>query len=228
MNLAADEYDAQKPRIAARAACVPITASGRAPRGRSELYAPRRVLLVGYVTDTEAPTQGSVSVPVGRPIALHIAGGDLLLDGRFNHWIPVAVMNDNPDLGVVQLLCDSTSPANDLASGSSDPQREAPDAQSGAARADLFRFDSKKVRPKGKHVFLVEGTLGTGEEEHGVEVVVHLPQGHSPFFFVTVPIDRKRFPELWSHIEDKVIAPIADQQEMRPLAWLRAPLLAAA
>ncbi len=172
------------------------------------------------MTDTHVQTQEANGTGLGaRPIGLHVSGADLLLEGRFNHWMPVAVMSDRPDVGVVQILFDSTSPANE---GARPPGQ------------DLFSFRAEEAKPVGERVFSAKGRLevegqGAAEDEDAeVEAIIQAPEGHSPFFFVTLSIDRTRFEPLWSAIEDRAVLSLGEQKEMRPSAWLRVPGLAAA
>jgi hypothetical protein len=152
-------------------------------------------------------------------IDLRIAGEGLLLEGRFGQWFPVALLaGRGGDPGAVQLLVDATSPANQQGG-----PRRAPGAD-----GDLFRLVAEEVRRVGPSAFAAKGTLQSDGGEHPVEVVVHSPEGHTPFVFLTVPLDRDRFDALWTTFEDLAATAGGEPRELRPQAWLRVPVLAAA
>jgi hypothetical protein len=152
------------------------------------------------------------------PIRLRIAGKQLLLEGRFHHWTPVAMVGLEGEPSVVQILFDGTSVS--------------PAAGQGASE-DLLSFTARTARKVGQGSYRVKGTLRVrGPREAGaaarVEALVQSPQAHSPFLFVTLPIDRAQHARLWESLGEVAANAVSNEPEMRPQAWLVAPKLAAA
>jgi hypothetical protein len=161
----------------------------------------------------DEPTRAPTPTPV-RPIRLHLAGDGLMLAGRFDHWMPVALMTASTDQpGVVQILFDATATARPRAT---------------AKRPDLFSFTSRKIRRVGDSSFAARGTLRLGSSSEKVEAVVQSPQGHTPFFFVTFPLDQEKHAALWSTLGDLAANSGGAEKEMRPQGWMQAPQLAVA
>lgn len=150
-------------------------------------------------------------------IQLGIAGADVLLKGRFHHWMPVALIQAKDDEGLAQVLFDVTS-TRPGSTGATD---------------SLFEFQAKTVKAAGPQTYKLGGQLKSktpeGIESGEIEAVLESPQGHTPFFAITFTIDRSKFARLWSAFEDRAAHAIAKgQSELRPWAWLREPELAAA
>lgn len=149
-----------------------------------------------------------------RPIRLHLAGDGLMLTGRFDHWIPVGLVSASAEQpGVVQILFDATATARPRAT---------------AKRPDLFSFTARKIRRVGDSSFAARGTLRLGPTSERVEAVVQSPQGHTPFFFMTFPLDQEKHAALWSELGDLAANASGSEKEMRPHGWLQAPQLAVA
>lgn len=148
--------------------------------------------------------------PRQRPIKLALSGANLLLSGRFEHWKPIALVSDDGETGVAQLLIDATSPRV---------------ARRGDA--DLFSFASKAVRSIGERSYAARGTFRAGGTSRGAELLVQSPDAHTAFFFLTVPVDRGKQPGLWDALTGAAHG-AAGELEMSPRAWLRPPVLAAA
>ena len=149
--------------------------------------------------------------PAERPIHLHIAGGDLLLNGRFSNWVPVAVERPDADGGSMQLLVDVTSMAGR------------------GKTTDAFSFTSRQVRSVAPLTYAAKGTLRAGRMERDLELVLQTPPSHTPFMMVTLGLPRDEFKALWRHVDRKLPRPNAkDESELRAIAWLREPTVAAA
>jgi hypothetical protein len=145
-------------------------------------------------------------------IRLAINGKELMLAGRFNHWVPVAVEGGGKDAeGAVQLFLDVTSLA-----GADENE-------------DLFSFTSTSVKRIGDLAFVVKGTMKQGEVERPVDAVVQTPLAHTPFVAITLPFEEEAFPEIWSDLAALVSARVdGESAQMHPAAWLKAPTLATA
>jgi hypothetical protein len=159
--------------------------------------------------DTTPTTTARARVAAPRLIDLAIHGSDLVIAGRFEHWVPVSLETGGAQ-GEAQVLFDVTSPG---------PANDA---------GDLFAFTSSDVRQLADGAYLARGSFRQGETEHSVEAVVQAPAGHSPFAAVTFRVDEAAFPEVWSALADRMAARPAADLEVRPRAWLLAPVLAAA
>jgi hypothetical protein len=148
----------------------------------------------------------------GRPrvIRLAINSKELMVAGRFDHWVPVA-MEGNGAEGAAQLFFDVTGMA-----------RRADDEE-------LFSFESTEVKRVGDLAFVARGTLRQGETERVVDAVVQTPMAHTPFLAITFPLDQAAFPEIWGDLAALVAGGRNDGAlQITPRAWLRVPALAAA
>jgi hypothetical protein len=145
-----------------------------------------------------------------QTIGLSIRGSELMVGGRFDHWVPVAAEGAGPDEGAVQIFFDVTGMAR-----SQDWQ-------------ELFSFDAGEVDRLGPFAYIAKGTMRKGELEHPMEAVIQTPPAHTPFVVVTFSIDRKRFPEIWDDLSAVVAARDDHSTQLHPRAWLRAPTLASA
>lgn len=145
-----------------------------------------------------------------QTIDLAIHGADLMVGGRFDHWVPVAAEGANPDEGAVQIFFDVTGMAR-----AQDPQ-------------ELFSFSASDVERLGPFAYIAKGTMRKGEEEQPMEAVIQTPPAHTPFVVVTFSIDRKKFPEVWEDLTAVVATRDDHNSQLHPRAWLRAPTLASA
>jgi hypothetical protein len=147
----------------------------------------------------------------GKPhvVRLAIRSKELMVAGRFDHWVPVA-MEGNGAEGAAQLFFDVTG----MTSRPED--------------AELFSFESTQVKRVGELAFVATGTLQQGDVERTVDAVVQTPMAHTPFLAITFPVDETVFPDVWSDLSDLVSALPDGNSQMGPRAWLRAPTLAAA
>ncbi len=141
-----------------------------------------------------------------RTLRLSIRGGALMLEGRFDHWVPLAVDDDS-----VQLCLDVTGMTRPA-----EPRAE-----------ELFSVTAHSVKQVGPLAYKATGTLRSGKSQKPVELVLQTPPAHTPFVVLTIPIDRARFPEVWDELVATVAARTNDAP-LHPRAWLRAPDLAAA
>jgi hypothetical protein len=141
-------------------------------------------------------------------IRLAITSKDLMVAGRFDHWLPVAMEGDGAE-GAAQIFFDVTGMARN-------PED-----------AELFSFESTKVKRLGDLAFVATGTLKVGEVERSVEAMVQTPLAHTPFVAITFPLDQAAFPEIWGDLS-ALVTGRADGTQMSPRAWLKAPTLAAA
>lgn len=155
--------------------------------------------------------------PVASPsagIELRIGGADLLLAGRFHHWMPVTLIHGKDDEGLAQVLFDVTS------------NRAAPKGRRPRA---LFEFHSTSVKSTGPQSYKLKGRIKSGIFSGDAEALLESPRGHTPFFAITFTIDRAKFSDLWNAFEERAATAIANgEEELRPWAWLREPQLAAA
>ncbi|HEY0710652.1 MAG TPA: hypothetical protein VGG33_27865 [Polyangia bacterium] len=156
-------------------------------------------------------------MPTPEAIELRVTGADLLLVGRFLHWMPVTLISGKDNEGMAQLLFDVTSNRT----------------VRGEPVASLFEFKTTSVKAVGPQAYRLKGTLkadtGAAIESGEIDAVLESPRDHTPFFAMTFTLDRTKFASLWTAFEDKAAVAIAKgQEELRPWAWLREPLLAAA
>ena len=155
-----------------------------------------------------------IPVAPDRPISLRVAGADLLLSGRFDHWRPVNVGGWEDGQASASLLFDATATSGDA------PTRRNP---------DLLSFASKAVEQVSEHSYRARGTLRADGAQRTVDAVIQTPSGHSPFFFLTLGLERQAFAGLWTELQVLANQPHEGESgEMRPRAWLRLPVLAAA
>ena len=146
-------------------------------------------------------------------IELRIGGADLLLAGRFHHWMPVTLINGKDDEGLAQVLFDVTS------------NRAAP----GRRPARSVRVSCDVGQEHGAAVVQLKGRIKAGIFSGRCRSVAGKPARHTPFFAITFTIDREKFADLWTAFEDRAATAIANgEEELRPWAWLREPQLAAA
>jgi hypothetical protein len=146
-----------------------------------------------------------------QAIGLAIAGSELMVNGRFDHWVPVAAEGAGVDEGAVQIFFDVTGMAR--------PQD----------RENLFAFDALEVDRLGPFVYLAKGTVTRGDVVEPMEVVVQTPPAHTPFLVVTFSIDRKKFPDVWEDLNASVATRDGGaSSQLHPRAWLRPPTLASA
>jgi hypothetical protein len=169
-----------------------------------------------------APANTNASLPAtatDAPISLRIAGADLLLRGRFEQWMPLVLAEGREGHGSAQILFDVTSNS-----------RRAPSRNKRAWDPDLFAFEASEVESLGKQSYRLKGKMTVGGESGEAEAVLQAPPAHTPFCVLLFNIDRTRFGELWSALEQRVEdrSGDPDAQEVRPRAWLKAPALAAA
>jgi hypothetical protein len=159
-------------------------------------------------------TPTAVTSEAAGSIGLQVAGGDLLLRGRFSQWVPMVITNSPQNDGAqatAQILFDVTS------------NRSAPPVR---GEHDLFSFKASEVEALAPHTYRLKGQLRADGRARTVEAVLQTPAAHTPFCVVTFPIDRERFPGLWATLEERVSR--TGQDELRPFAWPRAPELASA
>jgi hypothetical protein len=157
-----------------------------------------------------------VVVPRSEAIVLRVTGADLLLAGRFLHWMPVTLISGKDNEGMAQLLFDVTS------------NRSSNRAAGDQPIPSFFEFKTTAVKAVGPQAYRLKGTLKS-EAGGELEAVLESPRDHTPFFAMSFTLDRTKFASLWTAFEDKAAAAIAKgQEELRPWAWLREPLLAAA
>jgi len=162
--------------------------------------------------DTETDlARRAASYVDGNPhiVNLSIRSKDLLVAGRFDHWLPVALEGNGAE-GAAQLFFDVTGMAGKTDAG------------------ELFSFESTQVRRLGELAFVATGTLQRGDVKRTVDVMVQTPMAHTPFFAVTFPVDETIFPEVWSDLSALIAARHDGDTQMTPRAWLRAPRLASA
>jgi hypothetical protein len=163
--------------------------------------------------ETQATKRPSLSaVPTDGAIRLQIAGADLLLSGRFEHWMPVLLSTgDESALAAVQILIDVTS------------------NRSVRAERDLLAFKARSVEQVGAQAYKLKGSFSAGGVSREIEAVLQSPPGHTPFFVILFRIDPADFPGLWETFEERAArAEATGEEELRPSAWLKAPELAAA
>lgn len=151
-----------------------------------------------------------------RPVWLDISGGDLLLTGQFEQWLPVAMERPSPDSeGSVQLLVDVTS-----LTGSP-----------GARRSGLetMSFVSHDVTATGPLTYSASGTLTAGRAHRDLKVILQTPGVHTPFCLLTFSLPAREYGALWRAFEAR-FTPEEDgtSREVRARAWLRVPEVAAA
>ncbi len=142
-------------------------------------------------------------------IKLDVRSKDLMVSGRFNHWLPVAMEGDGAE-GAAQLFLDVTG---------MDRRGE---------EDELFSFESTQVKRVGELAFVATGTLRRGDVERKVEAVVQTPIAHTPFLAITFPLDQAAFPDVWGSLSALVGTRSEAGAQLTPRAWLRVPVLATA
>lgn len=150
-----------------------------------------------------------------RPVRLDIAGGDLLLRGTFEQWLPVAMERPGDGDGSVQLLVDVTSLKN--APGTA------------ALGTDVLSFTAHDVKAVGPLTYAVNGKLTAGRAHKDLQIILQTPGLHTPFCLLTFSLPAREFAPLWRAFEAR-FAP-ADEggtREVRARAWLRVPEVATA
>jgi hypothetical protein len=163
-------------------------------------------------THTSIPTVPAPPVYDGarsQTIGLAIAGSELMVNGRFDHWVPVAAEGAGTDEGAVQIFFDVTGMAR---------------AQD---REELFAFHASDVDRLGPFAYIAKGMVTSGEVKEPMEVVVQTPPAHTPFLVVTFSIDRRKFPEIWDTLTAVVEGRDPSNSQLHPRAWLLPPTLAA-
>jgi hypothetical protein len=149
---------------------------------------------------------------VGQPrfIDLSIRGEDLLLEGKFEHWVPMA-LESGGKRGQAQLVFDVTSsgPANDTG-------------------VELFSFVSTRARRVADGAYVAQGTMQQGDVHRAARATVQTPAAHSPFAIVTFEVVEAAFPEVWEELSARVASQDGSNGEVRPRAWLLTPTIAAA
>jgi hypothetical protein len=145
-----------------------------------------------------------------RPISLEVAGAGVLFRGRFDHWDPVAV-NTADGQRAVQILVDVTGTAD----------------RRGTGKRDLFSFSSRDVLAVSPGSYEATGTLTTGASRRTEKAVFATPAIHTPFFALTLKVDKNDLPRLWRSLQHRASAHPTGEP-MRARAWLRPPELAAA
>ncbi len=153
--------------------------------------------------------------PARRAIDLQISGGPLMLQGHFAQWMPIAMVTEAPEDGTAQILFDATSAGT-------------------ATGNDLFSFKSTRVRQVGPNTYAARGSMRFGTRSRQIEAMIQAPEGHSPFVFISFPIDPGKDAAFWTEVgvmnAPSQMQPDGDgvALQMRPQAWLRPPVLAAA
>jgi hypothetical protein len=168
-------------------------------------------LVIGSHTRIEpVPALGVFDGARSQTIALSIAGGELMVKGRFDHWLPVAAEGATADEGAVQIFFDVTGMARP-----SDGD-------------ELFSFQSHEVERLGPFAYIARGVMQQGDSEEIMEAVIQTPPAHTPFVVVTFSIDRRKFPEMWQDLTAVVATRDENHAQLHPRGWLRAPTLATA
>jgi hypothetical protein len=159
------------------------------------------------------PTPVAASGPgPGQPrfIDLSIRGDELLLEGKFEHWVPMA-LETGGKRSHAQLVIDVTSPgpANDTGE-------------------ELFSFVASKVRKVTDDSYVAQGVMQRGDVQRPGRATVQAPAAHSPFAVVTFEMTEAAFPEVWEELSTRVARQGGPDAEVRPRAWLLTPTVAAA
>jgi hypothetical protein len=151
-----------------------------------------------------------------RPIQLSISSSDLVLEGRFDHWVPMASEGSSPEEGSFQLLFDVTGVTRGAANENGDGHEKGD---------DLFSFAGKTVERIAPLAFVVKGTMKKGDLQQKVKVVVQTPTPHTPFVAITFSIDRVKFADAWEEIAAVLHSRTQVETPIMPRAWLRAPMV---
>jgi hypothetical protein len=160
-------------------------------------------------TDGALLEQGAPPVTAGaRPaLRLSISADDLVLEGRFDSWSPVALDGSTADAAAAQLFLDVTGTAP-------------------ADADELFSFRSRSVERLSETAYLARGSMKRGEVEHSTHAVIQTPVGHTPFLMITFNMDRTQQADIWDALSSEVKG--ASDPPATARAWLRPPVLAAA
>jgi hypothetical protein len=150
-----------------------------------------------------------------RSIVLDVAGGDLLLRGRFSDWESGLSLGPDLDRVGVRLAVDATSVA------------------AAQAEAPLLSFHSRSVESTGPGTFVARGAFsGAGAVvARPLEMTVETPPGHSALFVLSFSTEKDALGEAWPDLVENT-GPLAGTAEGEPprlaRAWLTTPVLAAA
>jgi hypothetical protein len=168
-------------------------------------------LVIGSPTGLEKlPVPAVYDGARSQAIHLSIAGSELMVNGHFDHWVPVAAEGASPDEGAVQIFFDVTGMAR------------APEGEA------LFSFHANDVDRLGPFAFIAKGVMHKGDLDEPMEAVVQTPPAHTPFVVVTFSIDRKKFSDIWQDLTAVVATRDEQNTQLHPRAWLRTPTLASA
>ena len=118
-------------------------------------------------------TLAARSEPGRRSIELDVAGGGLLLRGRFSDWESGLTLGPDLDKAGVRLAIDATSAAG--AADEEDP---------------LFTFHSRTVEPADDGTFVARGTFTRSAVSKAVEMTVETPPGHTALFVLSFAADK--------------------------------------
>jgi hypothetical protein len=165
-------------------------------------------MLTNTRQEDETPTE---TAP--RGIALDIAGGDLMLRGRFNVWQSGFWSGPDLDRVGIRLAIDATSAG----------------AQAQVAEP-LFSFHSRSVEAKNSGEHVARGTFSGSQGSRPLELVIETPPGHTALFVLSFAADRRDFGDGWGEVLANQGA--GDQEGSEPVraahGWLTTPVLAAA
>jgi hypothetical protein len=167
-------------------------------------------MVIGSTSISSVPSLAAYDGARSQAIRLSIAGPELMVRGRFDHWVPVAAEGATPDEGAVQIFFDVTGMAR--------PQD----------RDELFSFQSVEVERLGSFAYIARGFMRSEESEEEVEAVIQTPPAHTPFVVITFSIDRRELAEVWEKLSAVVATRDEHDTQLHPRGWLRAPMLAGA
>jgi hypothetical protein len=148
-------------------------------------------------------------------IDLSIQSPNLVVQGRFDRWVPIALDEGDSEGGEggIHIFVDVTGAArND-------------NAMAGDPLFSLTSHSAKKLQPL---TYRIAGTIKKGDVEARIEFVLQNPVPHAPFVLLNLPIDRKLFPELWNELSALVAARAEHRGAVSPRTWTWMPTLAAA
>jgi hypothetical protein len=168
------------------------------------------VMIGSHTTIKSVPVPPVYDGARSQAIGLFINAPELVVSGRFDHWVPVAAEGATADEGAVQIFFDVTGMA---------PTQD---------RDELFAFRARDVDRLGPFAYIAKGIMTRGDRQDAVEAVVQTPPAHTPFVVVTFSIDRRIFAEIWDDLSAVVAARDEASEQLHPRAWLRAPTLASA
>lgn len=150
------------------------------------------------------------ATPPADPLWLSINGEELMLAGRFDHWVPVAIEEGGTE-GAVRMFIDVTG----MAAAEPHPA------------GVLFSFTARTVERVGPFAWVATGLLRRGNRQRRVKALIQVPAAHGPFVAMTFNIDRERFADVWGTVAG-LLAGRREGEHMAPRAWLRAPVPATA